>query len=75
VKTLAPFTRTKQLTVTARLPKKQIGPLPLTLRRAGPGHYTAEALQLLPAGKWALNVSDRVSDFDQYTTTLEVPIR
>jgi copper transport protein len=71
----APFTATKELTITARLAKKAIGPLPLTLRRSGPGHFTADSAQLLPAGKWTLSVADRVSDFDEYTTTVEVPIR
>jgi copper transport protein len=74
-KTGAPFTRTKELRVTARLADKQIGPLPLTLRRSGDGHFTADTVQLSPGGDWTLNVADRVSDFDEYTTTLEVSIR
>jgi copper transport protein len=71
----APFAGTKELTAEATLPGKGIGPLPLTLRKAGPGHYVADAATLSPAGDWRLQVADRVSDFDQYTTAVKVPVR
>jgi copper transport protein len=71
----APFTATKELTVTAALPAKGIGPLPATLHRAGPGHYVADALTLTPAGRWRITVTDRVSDFDEHTARFDVPIR
>jgi copper transport protein len=71
----APFTGTKELTVTATLPGKGIGPLAATVHRAGHGHYVADALTLAPAGTWKLLVTDRVSDFDQYTTSFSVPVR
>jgi copper transport protein len=75
VKSGAPFTGTKQITATASLKARQIGPLPITLRRSGDGHFTADTVQLAPAGKWAVAITDRVSDFDEYTTTMEVSIR
>ncbi len=71
----APYTKTKELTVKASLPSKGIGPLQATMSHAGPGHYVANTLQLVPGGEWKLDVTDRVSDFDEYTTTLKVPIR
>jgi copper transport protein len=71
----APYTKTKQLTVQASLPSKRIGPLEATMSKAGPGHYVANTLQLVPGGSWQLAVTDRVSDFDQYTATLKVPVR
>jgi copper transport protein len=71
----APYTKTKELTVQASLPAKGIGPLPATMSKAGPGHYVANTLQLVPGGNWKLTVADRVSDFDEYTTTLSVPVR
>jgi copper transport protein len=74
-RTGAPYTNTKQLDLQAALPSKHIGPLPTTMRKAGPGHYIADTLQLLPAGTWKLTLTDRVSDFDQYTKTIEVPVR
>jgi copper transport protein len=69
------FTHTKELTVTARLPSKGIGPLPLHSNLAGPGHYVLNSAQLSPGGTWDLQITDRVSEFDEYSTTIAVPIR
>jgi copper transport protein len=71
----APFTGTKELTVKASLPSRAIGPLDLTLHRAGPGHYIADAVTLSPGGDWQLGVTERVSDFDEYTATVKVTVR
>jgi copper transport protein len=69
------YDRIKQLTVTARLPDKSIGPLPLDARKAGPGHYVIRAADIAPPGDWRLDIAARVSAFDAYTARLEVPIR
>jgi copper transport protein len=74
-RTGAPFAGTKELKATATLPSKRIGPLPLTVRRAGPGHYVSDGAVLAPAGKWTVSLQIRVSDFDEYTTNFTVPIR
>jgi copper transport protein len=71
----APFTGTKELKVKASLPSRGIGPLDLTLHRAGPGHYVADAVTLSPGGEWKLAVTDRVSEFDEYTTTVKATVR
>jgi copper transport protein len=71
----APFTGTKELRAKASLPRRGIGPLDLTLHRAGPGHYVADAVTLSPGGDWRIAVTDRVSDFDEYETTVKVPVR
>jgi copper transport protein len=71
----APFTGTKELTVKATLPSRNIGPLELTMHRAGPGHYVADAVTLSPGGDWRLQITDRVSDFDEYTTTVKASVR
>ncbi|MEA2186650.1 MAG: copper transport protein [Solirubrobacteraceae bacterium] len=70
-----PFSATKELTVTLALPAKKIGPLPAKAREAGPGHYVIDTVQLVPAGEWRLDVTSRVSEFDQYEGSLEVPVR
>ncbi len=70
-----PFDGTKELTVTLSLPAKGIGPLDTTAREAGPGHYVVDTVQLVPGGDWRLHVTSRVSEFDQYDTTLKVPVR
>ena len=70
-----PSSATKELTVTLALPGKGIGPLPARAREAGPGHYVVDTVALVPAGDWRLHVTSRVSEFDQYETTLKVPVR
>jgi copper transport protein len=71
----AQFDRVKELELTASEPEKQIGPLALDARRAGPGHYTVQGAIFGVAGDWQLETTLRVSAFDQYTAELEIPIR
>ena len=51
------FTATKELTATARLPAKHIGPLPLKVTLAGPGHYILSSAVLSPGGRGRSNSS------------------
>jgi copper transport protein len=74
-KTGTQFTATKQLTITATLPSKGIGPLVLTPYLSGPGHYTVPAAVLSPAGTWTIEIVDRVSLFNEYIKQFQVPIR
>ncbi len=69
----APFTPIKQFSVTAALPEKQIS-LPLEPQFAGAGHYAITNAFLNSAGDWELTVVVRVSAFDQYSKTVEVPV-
>lgn len=71
----AQFSRVEELSLTATLPDKSIGPLPLQPQRSGPGHYTVQGAQLGVAGDWRLEVAMRVSAFDEYRAQVEVPIR
>jgi copper transport protein len=73
-RTGAQFDRVKELTLSARLPDHQIGPIHLEVHAAGPGHWIVRRADLAPAGKWRLDVSARVSEFDAYTTRIEVPV-
>ncbi len=74
-KTGAQFTATKELTATAKLPSKGIGPLVLGPTLAGPGHYILNSAVLSPGGTWEIEVVDRVSEFEQFAHTVRVPIR
>ncbi|MCW2986690.1 MAG: copper resistance protein CopC, partial [Conexibacter sp.] len=74
-RTGAQYARTKQLTVTATLPAKGIGPLDLQVQDTGPGHYTIPAAILGAPGTWTLDLVARVSDFDQYERRVTVRIR
>lgn len=70
----AQFSRVRELTVTATQPEESIGPLSLDPQRSGPGHYTIQGAPLSVAGDWDLDVTLRVSAFDQYEATIEVPV-
>lgn len=67
--------RAKELSVQARLPERDLGPLALDAQKAGPGHYVIRRAALAPRGDWRLDVHARVSAFDEYTARVEVPIR
>ncbi|MGA8364772.1 MAG: CopD family protein [Solirubrobacteraceae bacterium] len=71
----AQFTATKELTATAELPAKHIGPLPLRVTVAGPGHYILSSAALSPGGTWEIQFTDRVSEFEEHTRTVRVPIQ
>lgn len=71
----AQFSPIEELEVTATLPEKSIGPLPLEPQRSGPGHYAVHGAQLGVVGEWQLEVTVRVSAFDEYVAQVEVPIR
>jgi copper transport protein len=71
----AQFTATKELTAAAELPSKHIGPLPLRVTVAGPGHYILSFAVLSPGGTWEIRLTDRVSEFEQHTRTVRVPIQ
>jgi copper transport protein len=74
-KTGTQFTATKELTATAKLPTKGIGPLPLKANLSGPGHYTLNSAELTPGGTWEIQITDRISEFEEFSQTVKVPIR
>jgi copper transport protein len=71
----AQYAKVKELTVTATLPSKGIGPLSLQVQDTGPGHWTIPAAILGAPGTWTLDLTARVSDFDQYERKVTVRIR
>lgn len=70
----APFAKIKQFEATASLPDKGIS-LPLEPQFSGPGHYTIPSAFLNASGEWRIELTIRVSAFDEFTKTVEVPIR
>ncbi len=68
------FTRTKELTITASLPSKGIGPLKLQVEDSGPGHYVVTGAELSPGGTWELDITDRVSAYQEFSKTISVPV-
>ena len=70
----AQYTGTKELDVTASNTDKNIS-LPLTPQLSGPGHYTIPGALLSVPGTWKIEVTLRVSAFDEFTKDFSVPIR
>jgi copper transport protein len=68
------FTRAKEVQLSASLPDKHIGPIAQTARNAGPGHYIVPDATLTIPGNWTLNVTVRISDFDEYGDRISVPV-
>ncbi len=71
----AQFTATRELRATAKLPSKGIGPLPLSANLAGPGHYILSSAVLSPGGTWDIEITARISEFEEFSRTVEVPIQ
>ena len=70
----APFAKAKEL-VDRDAARQGHRPLPLEPQLSGPGHYTIPGALLSARGDWQIEVTVRVSAFDEYTKTVEVPIR
>ncbi len=62
----------QEVQATVRLPKRDVGPLPVPLTLAGPDHYIA-TVDVPFKGRWTLQVSALVSEFDRriFTTTFD----
>lgn len=57
------------------LPAKKIGPISVTPRRVGIGHWTATGVQLPLAGAWQLSFTVRTSDIDEVMETRNVQVK
>jgi copper transport protein len=67
--------RIDEMQVELRLPAKDIGPIPVRVNRAGPGHYVANRADVGVPGDWELLLRLRLSKFDVYSARLPVEIR
>lgn len=73
-RTGAPYEATKELRMTAEMPSKGIAKITLEPNVAGPGHYVVNAASLGVAGDWTMELTVRISDFDESTAKFTVPI-
>ena len=58
-----------------RLPEGNIGPLPVTLAKTGPGQFVANGVVVPVAGTWQLNVRVRSTDFDETSIDTQIVMR
>lgn len=63
-----------ETTATLALPDRSLGPLAVTLRKLGPGHYIGTAT-IPMKGRWQLAVAVRTSEGDQDTITTPIDVR
>jgi copper transport protein len=70
----APYKKGKELKAAATLPSKSIGPLPLSVQNAGPGHYIVQDALLNAPGEWEIELTLRTSKFDELTKKVGVPV-
>ncbi len=56
-------------------PDRGVGPLDTVERKAGPGHYVMDGATFGLPGDWEVRLAIRVSEFDAYTGTFDVPVR
>lgn len=68
-------TDVEEVTAQLTLADKDIGPLAVPLRRAGPGHFAAYGFDIPIPGTWRLEVTARTSDIDQSSAATSLRIR
>jgi copper transport protein len=61
----------RQLTATAALPDKQLGPITVPLRATG-GEYSASGIVLPSAGRWTVTLTVRTSEFDSFVADAKI---
>lgn len=61
----------QQLTATAALPDKQLGPIAIPLRANG-AEYTASGVVLPAAGRWTITLDIRTSEFDSVVADTKI---
>jgi copper transport protein len=69
----AQWDRAKEVRIKLVQPEKQIE-LDATTRKGGPGHYVVDTALLSSDGTWDVQITARVTEFDEYSKTIQVPI-
>ena len=70
----AQWDRAKEVQIRLVQPEKQIS-LDVTARKGGPGHYIIDSAVFSAPGTWEVQIAARVSEFDEYAQTIEIPIQ
>lgn len=67
-------TKPTSVTATASLPSKELGPIPIPLKAAGPLEYTASGVLLPVAGSWQVTLTVQTSEFDSTTAVATLKV-
>jgi copper transport protein len=68
------LTEVGEFQTSASLPSRDIAPIPIPVRRAGPGHWIGSGVDLPIRGDWTLTVRILLSETDQAAVTGKLPI-
>lgn len=68
---LSPGAKPQQLTATAALPAKQLGPISIPLRATG-ADYTASGIVLPSPGSWTITLTIKTSEFDSVVADTKI---
>ena len=63
-----------ELDISLSLAAQSIGPLPVTLKQVGTGHWAADGLQISFQGNWSMSVSIRSDAIDETTVTKNIQV-
>lgn len=69
------LTQARDIRVSMTAPAQLIGPLPVDLQPAGPGHSVSEAMSIPTKGTWTLSVSVRLDEFTAATAATDFVVR
>jgi copper transport protein len=64
-----------ELDLSLKLPERDLGPIDVPMTRLASNHYVNDSATIPFAGTWQITANARVSDFDQLTFTVTVPVR
>jgi copper transport protein len=73
--TLSPGAPPQQLTCSAALPDKQLGPIAVPVTKQADGSYQASGVLLPQPGNWQMTLTVKTSDFDSVVTNATVRLR
>jgi len=62
------------VSASASLPARQLGPIPMTLQVVGPKTYTASDVVLPSSGRWEISVTVKTSEFDSTTAVARLRV-
>jgi copper transport protein len=68
------LTEVGEFQASASLPSRDIAPIAIPVRRAGPGHWIGSGVDLPIRGDWTLTVRILLSETDQAAVTGKLPI-
>ncbi len=63
-----------EVTVSASLAERQLGPIEIAMVPAGPNHVTTNDANFPVPGRWTIAITARYGDFDQVVFTIETEI-